>query len=159
MLKLNKGQSVIELLVVVGAMSLLMVALLSLVVLSIRNSRLSKDRTQAVTLAQEGIELMRAYRDYSWSGIWKKAPDEGDESYRLEKNWTVETDLVETDCDESTPMSEDEIDNNFSRCVVISKSEDESEENIIIVEVRVSWKEGTHWHKVNQATKLSLWER
>jgi len=148
----NKGQSVVELLVSVGAMSLLMVALLSLVVLSIRNSRLSKNRVQAVALVQEGLELMRAYRDYSWLVIAKKAKDGG--SYRLPANWTVETGLTEVNCDKTAVMADD---SEFSRCVVLA-FEDEKE-NEIKVTVAVAWQSGNKWQQVEQTTKLSLWER
>ena len=55
MKKLNSGQSLVEMVVAVGMMSLLMVALLSVTSLSIKNTRLAQSRTQAVGLVQEGL--------------------------------------------------------------------------------------------------------
>jgi Tfp pilus assembly protein PilV len=59
--KCCKGQSLVEVVIAVGAMSVLLVALLSLMSLSLRNSRLAKDRARAVASASQGVELMRAY--------------------------------------------------------------------------------------------------
>lgn len=141
----NQGQSLVEVLVAVGAMSLLLVALLALVSLSIRNSRLAKDRAQAVALAQEGVELMRAYRDYSWtefSGIAQT------EEYDLPYIWTVEMGLS-AGCIETATIND-----LFYRCVRVEMGANEAE-----VEVRVAWMEGSQLQETTQLTKLSLWER
>lgn len=141
----NSGQSLVEVIVAVGAMSLLMVALLALVSLSIRSNRLSQTRAEAVALAEEGIELMRAYRDLSWTDLYAKAGN----NYGLEKNWTVETGLW-IDC----PAGKN-IDNFFTRCVeVITGGADQ-----VNIQVVVSWQEGSQTYQTVQTTNLSLWER
>ncbi|MFC1627386.1 hypothetical protein ACFL18_02440 [Patescibacteria group bacterium] len=147
MKKFSAGQSLVEVLVAVGAMSLLMVALLSLVALSMRNSRLAKDRTQAVALAQEGVELIRAYRDYSWTEI---AAVSGVSNYDLPKNWIVEDGLsAACDLDNFTIYSF------YRRCVQITP-EDATTLEIVVT---VDWQEGSREHQATQTTKLSLWER
>lgn len=144
-LKNSQGQSLVEVLVAVGAMSLLLVALLALVSLSIRNSRLAKDRAQAVALAQEGVELMRAYRDYSWTEFSSIAQAE---EYDLPYTWTVEMGLSDVCIKTAT------INDLFYRCVRVDMVANEAE-----VEVRVAWMEGSQLQETTQLTKLSLWER
>jgi hypothetical protein len=139
----NSGQSLVEVIIAVGAMSLLMVALLALVSLSIRSNRLSQSRAEAVALAEEGIELMRAYRDLSWTDLY----DKDGNNYGLEKNWTVESDFV------SCPVINN-IDDFFIRCVDISNIG-----GTINIKVTVSWQEGSQIMSTKQTSQLSLWER
>lgn len=126
-----------EMVVAIGAMSVLLVALLSLMSLSLRNSRLAKDRAQAVALAQEGVELMRAYRDFNWSEFLAKA---NSTNYNLPANWVVENGL------NAACSSE--------RCVQLNPVAGQVEVNVV-----VSWLEGSQTFTTNQLTQLSLWER
>ena len=145
--KSSQGQSLVEVLVAVGAMSLLLVSLLSLISLSVRNSRLAKDRTQAVALAQGGIELMRAYRDYSWTDFSGVA---GGTKYDLPEAWVVEDGLGAA-CNESAYT----INNFYRRCVEIQGIDAQE----MSVSVEVSWQEGNQVHQSIQETRLSVWER
>ena len=108
-MKNSKGQSLVEVVVAIGAMSLLLVALLTTISLSIKNSRVAKDRTQAVSLANEGIELMRAYRDYDFDTFWGEVSVS---QYDLPYNWVVEDGLLA-----SCSTTEFEIRDFFRRCV------------------------------------------
>ncbi len=132
--------------VAIGAMSLLLVALLALISLSLRNSRLAKDRAQAVALAQEGVELMRAYRDYRWSELLGAASGT---NYNLPDNWVVEDGLGEV-CVEAR-----QINNFFWRCVTLTTPLPDQ----VGVAVSVSWPEGGQVFTTNQVGQLSLWER
>lgn len=149
----SKGQSLVEVVVAIGAMSLLLVALLTTISLSVKNSRLAKDRNQAVALANEGIELMRAYRDYDWDLFYAEARVD---SYDLPYNWVVE-DALSADC-----QTLFDIRDMYRRCVTLTVDEPLSS---IDVEVLVEWEEGTRTlengnaHQVTQNTRLSLWER
>jgi len=136
--KCCKGQSLVEVVVAVGAMSLLLVALLSLMSLSLRNSRLAKDRAQAAALAQEGVELMRSYRDYDWSELLVLADGT---NYNLPGNWVVEDGLSAV-C-------------GLERCVQLTTLP----AGQIEVSVSVAWKEGGQVFTTNQVGALSLWER
>jgi len=142
----SEGQSLVEVIVAIGAMSLLLVALLSLVSVSIRNSRLAQNRAQAVALAQEGLELMRAYRDYSWTELIGSSRVD---SYNLPYGWTVETGLSQ-DC----PVSY-EIHDIYNRCVLVS-SLGSTEVELIST---VGWKEGNKLQSTSQSTRLAVWER
>jgi len=155
--KKNKGQLLIEVVVAVGITTLLSVALLSAVSISIKNSRVAKDRTIAVELAQEGIELMRTYRDYSWPSFSARAT--GDD-WRLVENWGVEDDL-ESGCDETVMMSDDPDSNfrRYSRCVNLTEIRDAGDVVAVDVLVTLSWNEGDQIKEVAQSTRLSIWER
>ncbi len=142
----TKGQSLVEVVVGIGMMAMLLVALLSLVALSVKNSRLARDRTKAVALAQEGVELMRTYRDFSWtefsvSGV-SSLPD----------GWVVADGLTGGSCDEADYMDSD---NFYSRCVDLIFDDISA----VDVEVTVYWQEGSRLNSLVQTTKLSLWER
>ncbi len=137
-MKYSKGQSLVEVVIAVGAMSVLLVALLSLMSLSLRNSRLAKDRARAVASASQGVELMRAYRDFNWSEFINLAGN----NYSLPANWVVEDGLSAV-CEAET-----------ERCVQLSSVAGQVEVN-----VRVSWIEGSQTFTTNQVTQLSLWER
>lgn len=140
----NSGQSLIEIIVAVGVMALLLTSVLSLISLSVKNSRLAKDRTKAAGWAQEGVELMRTYRDLSWTGLAEKSGG----NYDLAKNWTVEANW-------SICTGQKNIDDFFKRCVAI-QAEGADKVNI---EAVVSWQEGSQTYQTVQTTSLSLWER
>ena len=136
--RLLAGQSLVEVVIAVGAMSVLLMALLSLMSLSLRNSRLAKDRARAVASASQGVELMRAYRDYNWNEFLGLA---NGNNYNLPANWVVEDGLSAV-CD-SDP-----------RCAQLTTTAGQVE-----VKVSVSWTEGSQTFTTNQVTQLSLWER
>ena len=140
--KQNLGQSLIEVVVAVGMIALLLTAVLALISLSVKNSRLAKDRTIAVGLAQQGVELMRTYRDYSFTGLSGQADGT---VYNLPENWTVLTGLSA-----SCPATNN-IYSYYLRCVKLSPG--------IEVIVTVDWQEGSQNFQTVQSTNLSLWER
>lgn len=144
--KQNSGQSLVEVVVAVGMMALLLTAVLSLISLSVKNSRVSKDRTMAVGLAQQGVELMRTYRDYlNWSDFLAKAGT----NYDLPENWTVTTGLS-NGC-----PTDNNIYEYYLRCVVLTAQP----AGEVAVQVTVSWVEGSQTYRTVQSTNLSLWER
>ena len=141
-----KGQSLVELVVATGAMSLLLVSLLALMSLSLKNSRLAKDRAQAVALASQGVELMRAYRDYNWSELLSSADGT---NYSLPDNWVVEDGLAEA-C-----VEQRQINDFFWRCVSLTAPASGQAE----INISVSWSEGGQVLTTNQVGQLALWER
>ena len=128
-------------------MSLLLVALLALMSLSVRNSRQAQTQTRALALAQTGVELMRAYRDYSWTLLEQEVSAQ---AYNLPENWVVGNGLSTT-CDQDDYV----ISSIFSRCVELSL------ENIDLIQVKatVYWQEGGQQHSVQQLSRLAKWER
>lgn len=61
--KLNKGISIIEILVVIAVVSIVLVNVVGLTILSLRGSVLIKKTTQADALGQEAMEAVRNFRD------------------------------------------------------------------------------------------------
>lgn len=63
----SAGQTLVEAVVVVGVVVLLVTGLIAGTTASLRSAQSGRTRTQAVSLAQEGIEVMRGMRDENWS--------------------------------------------------------------------------------------------
>jgi len=146
-----KGQSLIEVVIAVGITTLLLVALLSAVSISIKNSRVAKNRTIAVELAQEGMELMRTYKDYGWESFFGEV---GVGVYNLPINWVVEdglSDICPADGDEFSIL------NTFRRCVTLTEAG--IDDDNVELEVAISWWEGNKLNQVVQSSQLSKWQR
>ncbi|MBI5614324.1 hypothetical protein HY947_05340 [Candidatus Gottesmanbacteria bacterium] len=63
---LNSGQTLVEIIVVVGVVVLLVTGLVIGTTASVRIGESGKTRSKAVKYAQEAIELVRAERDIRW---------------------------------------------------------------------------------------------
>lgn len=73
--KNNKGQSLIELSVAVGLTSMALIAILSLILISIATQRKSSNYYTAVNLAREAVEAARNIRDTNWLIFEKQKND------------------------------------------------------------------------------------
>jgi type II secretory pathway pseudopilin PulG len=62
----QKGQTLVEAVVVVGIVVLLVTGLVAGTTSSLRSAQSGRTKTQAVSLAQEGIEIIRTMRDENW---------------------------------------------------------------------------------------------
>ena len=65
----NRGQSLVEVLVAVGIISLVLVAIVAGVTLAIKNASFSKNQTSATRYAQEAMEWLRNQRDQDWNAF------------------------------------------------------------------------------------------
>lgn len=63
----QKGQTLVEAVVVVGVVVLLVTGLVAGTTASLRAAQSGRTKTQAVTLAQEGMEIVRSARDENWT--------------------------------------------------------------------------------------------
>lgn len=59
----SRGQSLMEMIVVVAMAALVIAALVFATIVSLRNASFAKNQTQATKLAQEGLEKIRSLRD------------------------------------------------------------------------------------------------
>lgn len=59
----NKGQSLLELVIVIAVAIIVIAALTSATISSLRNANFSKNQLQATKFAQEGLEKVRSIRD------------------------------------------------------------------------------------------------
>lgn len=69
-MKINQsGQSIVEVVIAVGIVALVLVALVTAVTVSIRNSTFSKNKSIANKYVSEGIEAVRSIRDADWTTL------------------------------------------------------------------------------------------
>ena len=68
-MKNEEGQSIIEVVIAIGIVALVLVALVSAVTISVRNSTFSKNKSVATKYVNEGIEAVRSIRDNNWSNL------------------------------------------------------------------------------------------
>jgi Tfp pilus assembly protein PilV len=61
--KFNEGQSLLEIVLVIGIASVVLVGLTKATTVSLRNAQFAKNKTLATKYAQETMEKIRAYRD------------------------------------------------------------------------------------------------
>ncbi len=68
-LKNQKGQSLFEVIVALGIITLVLITLLNLATLSIKHSTSAKNLNQATDLTQSALEWLRSERDLSWTNF------------------------------------------------------------------------------------------
>ena len=72
---MQKGQTLIELLVAMSIFILLISVITFLILDSYISDRAARERTQATFLAEEGLEQARSIRDNDWSSLISSGPE------------------------------------------------------------------------------------
>ena len=141
----NFGQTLIELLMALGAGVLIVVAIVGGVVMEGKNSQFAKNQNLATRYAQEGIELIRSQRDkLNWSAFYAnysgkpQCIDNGG-------NFT----LMSGNC---TPN----VGNNFFTRSATFTDSAQTGINLSIT-VTVSWQDSSGTHRSSQTTVLTSW--
>ena len=119
------GQTLIEVLVALGIISVIVTALGALVVTSMSNAQLSKNQNQALDYAREGMEVVRRLRDEDVVGFRNY-----NNTFCLDKG----SGALGVDCVDPN------IDNFFLRKVIVVQSGCTT--NVSSVVVAVSWADG-----------------
>ena len=133
---LQAGQSIIEATISVGVVALIIVALVSVVTLSIRNAVFSKNKSLATKYVNEGLEAVRSIRERDWQELT-------DGTHGLINNsgvWTF-------DSASDTPAA------GFTRKVEITGGDDSYQ-----VVVTVSWTYGAKSFSSSSTTNFTLWK-
>lgn len=65
----NKGQTLVEAIVVIAVVVLLVTGLIVATTFSLKNVRQNQVKMQAVTLAEQGMEIVRSLRDTNWTSF------------------------------------------------------------------------------------------
>lgn len=140
--KLEAGQSIIEATVSVGVVALIVVALVSVVTLSIRNAVFSKNKSLATKYVTEGLEAVRSIREKDWQEL-KTAADAGGTHGLINTSgiWTFDSAF-------DTPAT------GFTRKVEITGSGDSYQ-----VVVTVSWTYGAKSFSSSSTTNFTLWKQ
>ncbi len=79
-----KGQTLLELVVVVSAVAIAVVGLVRGLTTSLKNSRFAEERSLAENYAKEAQEWLVFQRDTDWSELWARASSSG-------KSWCLAT--------------------------------------------------------------------
>lgn len=123
----RKGQSLVEAIAAVAMMVLVVTALVGLAVGALRTATVSRNRSRAVSYAQEGIERVRALRDQNPG------------------NWVA----FASDCESPGLAS---LPSPFDRTIDCSESA-----GVMKVEVSVSWTDALGDQSVDLDTYLTNW--
>lgn len=85
----DKGQSLMELVVVIAVIIIVVSALTFATIASLRNAQFSKNQAQATKLAQEGIERIRALRDRDTANAINYIKGDGSMATKFSDLWAV----------------------------------------------------------------------
>jgi Tfp pilus assembly protein PilV len=146
MKKYNKGQSLFEVVLALALSTLIIVALVSLVSNSIRNSSYSRNKTYATRYTQEATEWLRGQRDGDWdvfstNFLFCPTPPHVQ---------CLDT-LAWGNC--GTCSDTEFIGNIFKREVSFADIEADS----VTVEVKTYWSDSQGIHEVRNSTILTDW--
>jgi len=132
------GQSLVEMIVVVGIVTVSLVALVRAAVVAVRNAQFARHQSQAIDLAREAAEWLRAERKKGFSQFASYA----DSNYCFNN----------LDWNNTGSCGDDELVNGiFKREVSLTKESDD----LIKVEITVSWQERGKTHSRTIETYLS----
>ncbi len=135
----QRGQSLVEAVVVIGMVILMVGGLIVGTTVSIRASESGKFRSQAVKYTQEGIEYARNLRNLGWADFRAKTGD-----------WCLDKAKVLTPANAGTcPINVDTI---FSRKLSLSWSDPR-----MSVTVTVNWNDGSGEHVSQATTYFTEW--
>lgn len=143
-MKLNGGQSLVEILVAIGVVTLVLTALVAAVVMAIRGVNFSKQKIKATSLAQEGVEWVRNQRgNLGWSDFYALATAAG-----------IRYCLASLDFGEIGSCGEAQlIDSYYTRELVLTASGSDE----VGVVVTVTWQENQEFESKIETT-LKRWE-
>ena len=164
-----KGQSILEIVILVGAIALIGTGLAALTLISLRNSQFSKNQIQATKLAQEAIDQVKTIkdRDYAvcssanpatdkWSEIWVHCTSAC--NFTLQKGPATNLNCKSSGLNIADPFylksynsTDAAIGTVFSRKIIITDLNNNEEK----VEVSVSWSDSSGTHKSDLFTILT----
>ncbi|MBU0998197.1 hypothetical protein KJ570_01535 [Patescibacteria group bacterium] len=138
------GQSLMEVVLALGLITLIMVTVVAAASISITNSSFSKNQTFSTRLSETTLEWLRGERDNSWDDFSQRA-----ESLTWclpELNWDTAN---SRNCN-----SEEYISDTFLKREVDFSLVDQS---TIEVTVRIYWIDAGGYHEINSSTYLTNW--
>lgn len=144
-LKINSGQSLVEVLVAIAVVVVVLIALVAVVLVAVRGVMFSKEKVRANFLAQEGLEWVRNQRDsFGWADFAGYASVTG-QKYCLQ-----DLSLGQLgDCGESQT-----IEAIFTREAVLTLSGGDE----VKIAMSVEWDEGGQQFASEVDTSLYQWE-
>lgn len=134
----NTGQTMVEIIIVIGITLLLVTGLVSATTSSLKAGNFSRAKSQANKYAQEGVELTRALRDSSWLTF-----------SQYSGNYCLNAAGVFS----SSETCNVNIDGKFSRSVNFSWQNPK-----MVVVVRVRWRDQLTAHQSELTTYFTQWK-
>ena len=144
-MKINSGQSLVEILVAIAVVTLVLVTLVAAVVMAIRGVRFSKEKIRANFLNQEGMEWARSQRqEKGWADFGLLATGAGARYCLVDLSW-----------DRLGSCSESQIiDTKFTREAVLTTAGSDG----VKVAVTTTWDEGGSEFVSKGETTLRQWD-
>lgn len=143
--KLIRGQSLFEVVIALGVITIILVSLVILAALSISNATFSKNKTLATRLSQETIEWLRTERDVSWTNF---------ATHAATPTWCMPT-LSWSAGFAGSCSSGSKVGNTIlSREITFSSTGDP---NVIEAMVRLYWADSQGSHESRTTTSLTNW--
>lgn len=148
------GQSLFEVTVILGVVSIVLVALLSLSAYAIRNSSFSNNNALASKYAQEALEWIRQQRDENWNNISSRATPSPGNVYCLQSvsSWP---DRV-GECNSTQYISGTNL---FRREATLIDVSGGVQSTKIDVVVEVKWRDAQGEHSARASTRFTNWNR
>lgn len=138
----KSGQTLIEAIAAVGITVIIASSLMALGVATIRSATVSRNRSQAVSYAQEGIEAVRSIRDRSYSELSACIGAGGVVWSVSQSRWNCRASSVVTDI--------------FTRSLTVALS-NPPDPGSVSVTVQVAWDDGAGHHDLELDTLLTDW--
>ncbi len=136
------GQTLVEIMVVIGVIAILTTGLVVLTTFSIKNSRISALRSQAVKYAAQGMEYVRQKRDAGWTDFQAL----GGQTWCLGDNgaWVP-----------VNPICLENVSNLFGRTIEFTWDE---ANHRMAVTVTVDWNEGAEYYETHLNSYFTQWQ-
>ncbi|MFC1649734.1 hypothetical protein ACFL2C_03430 [Patescibacteria group bacterium] len=134
MVKLNKGQSLFEVVFAIAIATVVLTGVVFLATSTIRNSTFSKNKAEATKFTQEAAEWLREQKDQNWDNL---ATHISPSRCLGDLNWASGCVIVGTI---------------FSRSVSLTQVGDDIEAQVI-----VTWTDGLGEHQVKSITTYTNW--
>ena len=145
----SSGQAFVEVIITLGLVLVVLSVLTAGTVSGLRSSTFSSQKSQATTLAREGLELARKQRDQSWGEFKDKAASsELPNSYQ---NWCVNKAGVWS----QGPNCTVNIDEVFTRTIGLQYVP--SGDYVVVVST-VTWQEGGNTRQSKVESRLTNWQ-
>lgn len=151
----------IEMVVATGMVSLVLVAIVSGIALSIRNSRFSKNKALATRYAQEAVEKFRNYRDeVGWEPFVNEVlGGSANQVYCLPTMPASASEVATfSGACENERITTSSGTTEFLRQAQVAVSTQNNPNDTADVLVTISWTEGSKTHQVHIDSRLHSWE-
>jgi len=141
--RLDNGQSLVEMIVSVGVVSLVLVGLISAITYALANAQFARNKASATKYAQEALEWMRHERDSGWGAFAGRS----DQTYCLtDLSW-----LHAGSCEASEVITGTA----FMRQATLTTN---ATSDRVDIELVVIWAQGTRTPEVKLNTYLSKYQ-